>query len=118
MVTRSLQLPAGEESPPYTDLEEGQWYGGAVSAAWAAGLLPEGETRFRPEDAATVEEAADLLTAAAGWLGLEEPEALGAELAEGAAAAQAEAGSGLPAGTLSRGGAASAVAGLLRRAEE
>ena len=118
MVTRSLRLEAGEDTPPYTDLEEGQWYLDTVAAAWSAGLLPEGETLFRPDDPATVEEAAALLDTAVGFLGGEAAGSWGAETVGAAVSRQDDAGAQVPEGTLSRGAAAAAVADLLQWMED
>ena len=107
MLTRLLGLPAGEETPPYTDLTAGLWYQDPIRAAWSAGLLPEGETQFRPDDPATAEEAAAFLEAAARYQGLSSPQRLAEEAVETALARQQE--EGAADGMLSRGAAAYAV---------
>ena len=113
MVSRGLALEPGEETPPYSDLEEGLWYLEPVTAAWDAGLLP-GEETFRPDEPAVEEEAAALLAAAGDYAGLEEAETLADEAVSAALARQQAAGAELGEGVLSRGAAAWAVARLLR----
>ncbi|MBQ7821576.1 MAG: S-layer homology domain-containing protein [Clostridia bacterium] len=46
---------------PYTDVNQGAWYTSAVDWAYSAGLIADGVTQFRPDDAATREEMADML---------------------------------------------------------
>lgn len=118
MLSRGLGLEAGEEQAPYTDLEEGLWYREPVTAAWAAGLLPQEETTFRPDDPMTAEETEQLLAAAAQDQGLENGAALAGEAVTHALERQAAEGSALEDGILSRGGAAFAVAALLEEVEQ
>ena len=73
MLTRTLYLEIPEETAPYSDLKETDWYRDAVSAAWAAGLLPAEEESCRPLDPVTPEDALALLTAGAELAGLTEP---------------------------------------------
>lgn len=113
MLTRGLGLEAGEETPPYTDLEEGLWYVEPVTAAWSAGLLPEGETRFRPDDPITAEETEELLAAAARYRGAEDSDALAEQAVSQAVEQQEEAETELEDGFLCRGAAAYAAAALL-----
>jgi len=117
MVTRALQLPGGSSDMPYTDLAEGKWYMETISTAWSAGLLPEGETLFRPDEAAAPQEAEQLLAAAAERAGVENAAQWAEQAVADAAAAQRAANSDLPEGELSRGAAAAAVAQLLRQME-
>lgn len=117
MVTRGLGLEAGEESPPYTDLEEGLWYVETVSAAWSAGLLPTDEETFRPDDPITGEEAEELFAAAARYRDMEDGDTLAEQAVSEAMDRQAEEGSGLREGVLSRGAAAYAAADLLAALE-
>ena len=118
MLSRGLGLEAGEAQAPYTDLEEGLWYREPVTAAWAAGLLPQEETSFRPDDPITAEETEQLLAAAAQAQGLEHGAALAGEAVTRALERQAAEGSALEDGILSRGGAAFAVAALLEEVEQ
>lgn len=113
MLTRGLGLEAGEETPPYTDLEEGLWYVEPVTAAWSAGLLPEGEETFRPDDPITAEETEELLAAAARYRGAEDGGALAEQAVSQAVEQQEEAGTELEDGLLCRGAAAYAAAALL-----
>ena len=113
MLTRGLGLEAGEEELPYTDLEEGLWYVDTVSAAWSAGLLPEGETQFRPDDPITAEEAEALFAAAAQYRGAEDSGTLAEQVVSQAMERQAEEGPDLGEDILSRGAAAYAAAALL-----
>lgn len=117
MITRGLGLEAGEESPPYTDLEEGLWYVETVSAAWSAGLLPTDEETFRPDDPITGEEAEELFAAAARYRDMEDGDTLAEQAVTEAMDRQAEEGSGLGEDILSRGAAAYAAADLLAALE-
>lgn len=117
MITRGLGLEAGEDDPPYTDLEEGLWYVETVSAAWSAGLLPADEETFRPDDPITGEEAEELFAAAARYRGVEDGDALAERAVSEAVDRQAEEGSDLGEGILSRGAAAYAAADLLEALE-
>lgn len=117
MITRGLGLEAGEESPPYTDLEEGLWYVETVSAAWSAGLLPTDEETFRPDDPITGEEAEELFAAAARYRDMEDGDTLAEQAVTEAMDRQAEEGSDLGEDTLSRGAAAYAAANLLAALE-
>ena len=117
MITRGLGLEAGEESPPYTDLEEGLWYVETVSAAWSAGLLPTDEETFRPDDPITGEEAEELFAAAARYRDMEDGDTLAEQAVSEAMDRQAEEGSDLGEDILSRGAAAYAAADLLAALE-
>ena len=117
MLTRGLGLEAGEENPPYTDLEEGLWYVETVSAAWSAGLLPTDEETFRPDDPITGEEAEELFAAAARYRGMEDGDTLAEQVVSEAMDRQAEEGSDLGENILSRGAAAYAAADLLEALE-
>lgn len=117
MITRGLGLEAGEESPPYTDLEEGLWYVETVSAAWSAGLLPTDEETFRPDDPITGEEAEELFAAVARYRGMEDGDTLAEQAVSEAMDRQAEEGSDLGEDILSRGAAAYAAANLLAALE-
>ena len=117
MITRGLGLEAGEESPPYTDLEEGLWYVETVSAAWSAGLLPTDEETFRPDDPITGEEAEELFAAAARYRDMEDGDTLAEQAVSEAMDRQAEEGSDLGEDSLSRGAAAYAAANLLAALE-
>ena len=117
MITRGLGLEAGEESPPYTDLEEGLWYVETVSAAWSAGLLPTDEETFRPDDPITGEEAEELFAAVARYRGMEDGDTLAEQAVSEAMDRQAEEGSALGEDSLSRGAAAYAAANLLAALE-
>ena len=116
MVARGLGLEAGEEEAPYTDLEEGLWYREPVTAAWRAGLLPQEESQFRPDDPITAEEAEELLAAAAQYRGTENGRVLAEEAVSQAVERQGE--TDLGQDVLSRGGAAFAVATLLEELEQ
>lgn len=113
MLTRGLGLEAGAEEPPYTDLEEGLWYGEPIRAAWAVGLLPEGEGRFRPDDAITPEEMEDFFAAAARLQGAEESQTLAAHTVAQALERQEREHPELAEGVVLRGTAAWAAAALL-----
>ena len=117
MITRGLGLEAGEESPPYTDLEEGLWYVETVSAAWSAGLLPTDEETFRPDDPITGEEAEELFAAATRYRDMEDGDTLAEQAVTEAMDRQAEEGSDLGEDILSRGAAAYAAADLLAALE-
>ena len=117
MLTRGLGLEAGEESPPYTDLEEGLWYMETVSAAWSAGLLPEDVETFRPDDPITEEEAEAFFAAAAQYRGVEDSDTLAEQAVSQAMERQKEEGTELKEGILSRGAAACAAATLLETLE-
>lgn len=49
------------EKAPYTDINANAWYASAVNYAYTAGLVGDGLTKFRPDDAVTREEMADML---------------------------------------------------------
>ena len=117
MITRGLGLEAGEDDPPYTDLEEGLWYVETVSAAWSAGLLPTDEETFRPDDPITGEEAEELFAAAARYRGAEDADVLAEQAVSEAMDRQAEEEGDLGEGILSRGAAAYAAADLLEALE-
>ena len=95
MLTRGLGLEAGEESPPYTDLEKGLWYMETVSAAWSAGLLPEDVETFRPDDPITEEEAEAFFAAAAQYRGAEDSDTLAEQAVSQAMKQQKEEGTEL-----------------------
>lgn len=64
LITRALQLPeTGEE--PFSDVNEGQWFAGAVAAAYAAGLVNgKSATSFAPQATITREEMAIMIVKA------------------------------------------------------
>ncbi len=67
MLSRALELEAiGTADPPYKDTSETAWYYDGLAAAWCAGLLEEG-VQFRANDAITMEEAEQMMTAAAKY---------------------------------------------------
>lgn len=49
------------EKAPFTDIDQSAWYASAVNRAYSAGLIADGVTKFRPDDAVTREEMADML---------------------------------------------------------
>lgn len=49
------------KTAPYTDINRSAWYATYVDRAYTAGLVAEGTTKFRPDDAVTREELADML---------------------------------------------------------
>ena len=117
MVTRSLQIPFAEIELPYTDVRQGVWYMDALTGAYAAGLLPEGETTFRAAAGATVEDTLGLLIRAAEYAQIRDAETWATETMETAMAYQAQ-DSGCEAedGTVSRGAMAYLVVELLTAA--
>lgn len=65
MLSRVLELEtSGTTAPPYEDTPGNAWYYDSLAAAWSAGILEEDE-KFRADDPITLEEAKQLLTAAA-----------------------------------------------------
>lgn len=71
MLTRSLYLtPVDGAVMPYTDVGVDSSYYRFIAAGWAAGIIPSAET-FRSGDALTLEDARDMLTAAALYSGIE-----------------------------------------------
>lgn len=67
MLSRALELEiAGAADPPYSDTPENAWYYDSLRAAWSAGLLAE-EGAFRAGDAITLDEARDMMNAAADY---------------------------------------------------
>ena len=49
------------EKAPYSDVNQSAWYASSVNWAYSAGLIANGVTSFRPDDAVTREEMADML---------------------------------------------------------
>ena len=119
MVTRSLQIPFAEIELPYTDVKQGVWYMDALTGAYAAGLLPEGETTFRAAAGATVEETLGVLTGAAKYAQIRDAENWAKETMEAAMEYQAQdSGCEAEEGTVSRGAMAHLVVELLTAAGE
>lgn len=119
MVTRSLQIPFAEIELPYTDVKQGVWYMDALTGAYAAGLLPEGETTFRAAAGATVDETLGVLTGAAKYAQIRDAENWAKETMEAAMEYQAQdSGCEAEEGTVSRGAMAHLVVELLTAAGE
>ncbi len=74
MLVASTSLPAHDEIPPYTDLDPVRdWRTQAFSAAWAAGLLREGDT-CRPSAPLMRDDALEFLVPFAEYAGIPDPE--------------------------------------------
>lgn len=117
MVSRCLRLSGDPDILPYTDIRAG-WVLEPLAGLWEAGLLPEGETEFRPSDPAAPEEAAELLSAAAEFAGRADARAWAERVVEEAAAKQAEANPELPENVLTRGAMTYILADMIRYAED
>lgn len=117
MVSRLLQLRGDPEVLPYTDVRAG-WILEPLAGAWEAGLLPEGETEFRPSDPATQKEAAALLSAAAEYAGRTDSRAWAEHIVKEAAAKMTAANAEIPENVLTRGAMTYILADLIRYAED
>lgn len=117
MVSRLLQLRGDPEVLPYTDIRAG-WMLEPLAGVWEAGLLPEGETEFRPSDPATREEAVEFLSAAAEFAGRTDSRAWAERIVEEVAAKQAAANAEIPENVLTRGAMTYILADLIRYAED
>lgn len=118
MVTRLLQLSGVEQSCPYADVPEDEWYHEPIAAAYQAGLLGgEVENAFRPTEPLTYEEMTDFLAAAARYAGLNQPEAWAEETAVSVHARAEEAGDVPKGDAVTRGAAAAAAAALITAME-
>ena len=90
MITRALLLETPEDDPPYTDAVPGTWYYPIVARAWAAGLLPEGDETCRPHADTTIQEAREILYAAAVYIGIRDAESWAEQTVDHALALAAE----------------------------
>lgn len=117
MVSRWLGLSGDPDVLPYTDVRA-RWILEPLAGIWEAGLLPGGETEFRPSDPAVQEEAVDFLSAAAKYAGRTDARTWAEEIVKEAAAKQAAANAGIPENVLTRGAMTYILADLIRYAEE
>ena len=68
MLSRALGLEtSGAGTPPFEDAPETAWYYDSLAAVWRAGLLEDSGSKFRADDAITMEEAERLMNAAAEY---------------------------------------------------
>ena len=61
VLSRITNEKTEDKKSPYTDVNRSAWYANAVDWAYSAGLVADGITKFRPDDAVTREELADML---------------------------------------------------------
>ena len=62
VLSRIAEADISKSKPaPFTDVNRNSWYVGAVDWAHESGIVAENVTKFRPDDAATREELADML---------------------------------------------------------
>ncbi|MBO7148740.1 MAG: S-layer homology domain-containing protein [Clostridia bacterium] len=61
VLSRITNEKAESKKATYTDVNASAWYANAVNWAYSAGLVADGITKFRPDDAVTREELADML---------------------------------------------------------
>lgn len=117
MVGRWLGLRGDPDALPYTDTGT-EWLREPLAGVWEAGLLPAGETQFRPSDPAAPEETADFMAAAAEFAGRPDARAWARRIVAEAADKQAAAGIQAPEGALTRGSMVYILADLIQYAEE
>lgn len=116
MVSRWLRLSGDPEGLPYTDTAA-EWLLEPLAGVWEAGLLPAGETEFRPSDPVTAEEMADFMGTVAEFVGRPDARAWARAIVKEAADKQA-ANPEAPEGALTRGSMVYVLADLIRYAEE
>ena len=111
MIDRLIYPPAPEENTlPYTDLNESDWFYGPILRLWGVGLLPEGET-LGPLEPITPDVAREYLTGAAVYLGIEDAGSWAARVVEDTLTRAAEAGEDTQ--TLTRGAVTPIIAALM-----
>ena len=71
LVASALDLPDGK-SNPFSDVKEGSWYAGAVSAMTDMGFLSgRGDGTFAPNDLITYQEMVTVLSQVAAWTSMD-----------------------------------------------
>lgn len=71
LVASALDLPAGE-SGQFTDVQEGQWFAGSVSAMVDMGFISgRGDGTFGPDDTITCQEMVTVLNQVAAWTSMD-----------------------------------------------
>lgn len=116
MASRWLGLRGDPDRLPYTDTGA-EWLRDPLAGAWQAGLLPAGETEFRPSAPVAPEEAAEFIAAVAGFAGRPDARTWAEHIVKEAAAKQA-AGTEAPEDALTRGSMVYILADLIQYAEE
>ncbi len=61
VLSRLADFDVVTEKAPYTDVNQSAWYASAVNFAYTLGIVDKNAETFRPDDAATREELADML---------------------------------------------------------
>ena len=117
MVSRWLRLTGDPGGLPYTDVKA-EWILEPLAGIWEAGLLPEGESEFRPSEPAAPQEVTEFMAGVAGYAGRPDARAWAGSIVKEALAEQAAAGSGVPENTLTRGAMTYILADLILYAEE
>jgi len=119
MAARCLRLSGDADALPYTDMAEGfQWAVRPLTGLLEAGLLPEGETQFRPLDPATQEESIQFMTDVARYVGHPDPHTWAESTVEEALGKQRASGVDAPENVLTRGSASYILASLIQYTEE
>lgn len=117
MVSRWLRLTGDPGGLPYTDVKA-EWILEPLAGIWEAGLLPEGESEFRPSEPAAPQEVTEFMAGVAGYAGRPDARAWAGSIVKETLAEQAAAGSGVPENTLTRGSMTYILADLILYAEE
>lgn len=61
VLSRLLDTTVKTSISPYTDVNQNAWYASAVNRAYSLGIIDRDATTFRPDEAATREEMADMM---------------------------------------------------------
>lgn len=117
MVSRWLRLTGDPDILPYTDTKA-EWVLKPLAGIWEAGLLPEGETEFRPSDLVTPEEMIEFMAAVAEYIGRKDAHTWAGSIVREALSEQEKAKPEVPDNTLTRGAMVYVLADLIRYAEE
>lgn len=117
MVSRWLRLAGDPDILPYTDTKA-EWVLKPLAGVWQAGLLPKGETEFRPSEPVTPEEMTDFMGTVAEFVGRPDARTWAKGAVKEAAEKQAASGIEAPEGVLTRGAMTYVLADLIQYAEE
>lgn len=117
MVSRWLRLSGDPEGLPYTDTAA-EWLLEPLAGVWEAGLLPAGETEFRPSDPVTPEELTAFMGTVAEFVGRPDARSWAKAIVKEAADKQEAANTEAREGALTRGSMVYVLADLIRYAED
>ena len=117
MVSRWLRLSGDPEGLPYTDTAA-EWLLEPLAGVWEAGLLPAGETEFRPSDPVTLEELTAFMGTVAEFVGRPDARSWAKAIVKEAADKQEAANTEALEGALTRGSMVYVLADLIRYAED